>query len=122
MNETDILQSIRLALGARKDLLIFRNNVGALKTRGGQLVRFGVGGPGGSDLIGFVMVKHGYDEQKFANFLAIEVKAPGAYTEPKHLEAQVRFIKAVREAGGLAGFARSVQDAQDIVNGIIRDY
>jgi hypothetical protein len=116
LNETEILQAIRLALGARKDVLIFRNNVGALKTRGGQLVRFGVGGRGGSDLIGFVV------RPPHAIFLAIEVKVPGAYTEPKHLEDQVRFIRAIRAAGGLAGFARSVQDAEEITRGIIRDY
>ena len=104
-SETAILQSIRLALGKRSDVLMFRNNTGALKDINGRLVRFGLG-PGSSDLIGFV-VRGG-----LCLFCAIEVKAPGGARSP----AQARFIQIVRDAGGLAGFAESVEDAMRIVD------
>lgn len=109
-DETGIMQNIRLALGQRPDVLIFRNNVGALKDQSGRLIRYGLC-DGSSDLIGFA-IRNG-----IAVFVAIEVKAPGSYTDPKRLEKQKNFLRTVRAAGGLAGFARSVEDAQEIVNG-----
>jgi predicted RecB family endonuclease len=45
-------------------------------------------------------------------FLAVEVKAGKDTIKPE----QQRFIDAVQAFGGCAGFARSVQDALDIIN------
>jgi len=110
-NETDVLQAIRLHLSFNPDILLFRNNVGALKDRDGRLIKYGLS-PGSSDLIGFMR------RSGVAIFLAIEVKAPGAYTDPKRLAAQTNFIRIIKEAGGIAGFASSVQEAEEIINAI----
>ena len=111
MTETLILQQIREALGSRPDVRIWRNNSGALKDFTGRLIHFGVAAPGGSDLIGWVKV------DGRAIFLAIEVKVKtGRVTQ-----AQVDFINFVRQHGGRAGIARTVQDAEEICYGAIRD-
>lgn len=112
MNETDTLQAIRLKVGGRYDTRIFRNNVGALRDAQGRHVQFGLC-QGSSDLIGYQSVEITPDMvgKKVAIFLAIEVKAAkGKATEP-----QERFIQRVREDGGLAGIARSPDDALAIL-------
>jgi hypothetical protein len=81
--------------------LIFRNNVGCLPDRTGRPVRYGVGGNGGSDLIGIA---------PDGKFLAIEAKT--ALGQPT--EAQLRFIRAVQRQGGRAGIARSAAEAVEI--------
>ena len=108
MSETDILQSIRLALGKRPDVLIFRNNNGKLQDKEGRWVTFGLG-PGSADLIGFVTVSG------IAVFVAIEVKTR---TGQPTVE-QINFINAVLKSGGRAGIARSVEDAEKIIAGIV---
>ena len=60
--------------------------------------------PGVSDLIGWT---------EGGRFVAIEVKAPrGRLTDE-----QAAFIELVRRSGGLAGVARSVDDARAIIEG-----
>ncbi len=60
--------------------------------------------PGVSDLIGWT---------EGGRFVAIEVKAPrGRLTDE-----QAAFIELVRRSGGLAGVARSVDDARAILEG-----
>ena len=60
--------------------------------------------PGVSDLIGWT---------EGGRFVAIEVKAPrGRLTDE-----QAAFIELVRRSGGLAGVARSVDDARGILEG-----
>lgn len=44
-------------------------------------------------------------------FLAIEVKTPAG----RPTKEQLRFIEAVRNAGGIAGIARSVDEALDLI-------
>ena len=45
-------------------------------------------------------------------FLAIEVKKPGA---PDATDEQKNFIKRIGKSGGIAGVARSVDDAREIL-------
>ena len=74
---------------------------------------FGVGSPGGSDLIGYrrVTVTAEMVGQEFPVFAAIEVKtARGRATKE-----QERFIEHIRNAGGIAGVARSVDEAKSIL-------
>ena len=74
---------------------------------------FGVGSPGGSDLIGYrkVTVTPEMVGQEIPVFAAIEVKtAKGRATKD-----QQRFIEHIRDAGGIAGIARSVDDAKNIL-------
>jgi hypothetical protein len=113
MNEMNRLRSIMLGL-SKPGMALWRNNCGALKDADGRLIRYGVANPGGSDLIGWrsVTVTPDMVGRRLAVFLAIEVK--GANGKPT--EAQVRFIRAVNDAGGLAGVARSVDDAERITD------
>lgn len=112
-SETKILQEIRLGL-CKGDTRLFRNNVGVAEMPGGRMVRFGLH-PGSSDLIGWhtVTITPAMVGGKVAIFAAIETKAPRGRRE-RH---QQNFIEQVREAGGLAGFARSVDEAVKIIRG-----
>ncbi len=112
MSEQAIQQRIRLDLG-RGDVRLWRNNTGCLKDNRGQLVRFGLA-PGSSDLIGLrrVTVRPEDVGRELAVFVAIEVKDARGRASPD----QDRFIEVVRDLGGLAGVARSVDDARSIVH------
>lgn len=57
---------------------------------------------GSSDIIGIAPC---------GRFLAIEVKTP----KGRATKEQLRFIEAVKAAGGIAGIARSVEDALDLI-------
>lgn len=107
-NEQAIQNRIRIALGARPDLKLFRNNTGAYRDQNGQFVRFGLC-VGSSDLIGLrsVVVTPDMVGKKVALFSAIEVKAE----KGRPTADQTRFLHVVSEMGGLAGIARSEEDA-----------
>lgn len=81
----------------------FRNNVGAYKHPDGRYIRFGVGGKGGSDIIGITST---------GRFFAIEVKTK----KGRASKEQLNYIDHVQKMGGLAGIARSPQEALDILN------
>ena len=74
---------------------------------------FGVGSPGGSDLIGYrkVTVTPEMVGQEIAQFAAVEVKTPRGRVRPE----QQQFIDHVLSAGGIAGIARSVAEAQELL-------
>ena len=112
--ETEIQQRIRLALGTRPDLRLFRNQVGQLPDpRTGRPVQFGLA-RGSADLIGWrtVVVTPDMVGQQLAVFTSIEVKTATGRLTP----AQRNWLEAVRLAGGAAGVARSVADACQIVS------
>ena len=98
---------------------IFRNNTGRLQNSSGEWVDYGLV-QGSSDLIGWTTVTVTPDMvgRKLALFTAIEVKTKTGRVS----ESQTNFINRVREAGGLAGVARSVEDARKILNDSIRDF
>lgn len=116
-DETKVSNDIQLALG-RGPVRLLRNNVGALKDVAGRLVRYGLGQSGGtrvvgtSDLIGWrsVTITPDMVGKTLAVFAAVEVK-DRANPTPE----QEAFIEAVNRAGGLAGVARSVEDARAIL-------
>ena len=116
-NEAAVSADIQLALG-RGPVRLLRNNVGALQAPGGRLVRYGLGQSGAtrvvgsSDLIGWhsITITPDMVGQTVAVFAAVEVKDRGRATKE-----QEAFISAVRAAGGLAGVARSVDDARAIL-------
>lgn len=97
MTEGQLQDAIRLALGSMRDLVAWRNNVGHAVMKGGARVTFGVGGPGGSDLIGMLG----------GRFLAIEVKSPTGRQSPE----QKLFEGLVKSKGGIYLMPRSVDDA-----------
>jgi hypothetical protein len=113
--ETTLQQQIRLAVGTRSDLRLFRNSVGSLPDpRTGRLVTFGLA-RGSADLIGWrtVTITPEMVGQRIAVFTSIEVKTPTGRLRPE----QQAWLGAVRGAGGIAGVARSVADAVTILEG-----
>lgn len=108
MNETTILQRIRLALGRVPGLRLFRQNVGALKDEHGRIVRFGLH-PGSADLIGWKSIQITPDMvgKTVALFVSIEVKTPTGTVKTDQANWQAQ----VEEAGGIAIIARSEADA-----------
>ena len=113
MKEQTVQQGIRLAL-SQNGCRVFRNNCGALKDRDGRLVRYGVANPGGSDLLGWKSIEITPEMvgRKVAVFLAIECKGERGRATAE----QINFIERVKEAGGLAGIARTPDDAIGITD------
>ena len=76
-------------------------------------MQFGVGNPGGSDLIGYrrVTVTPEMAGQELAVFVAVEVKTPKGRVKAE----QQQFVDHIRGAGGIAGIARSVDEAKNIL-------
>lgn len=113
MNETNLMNSILIANhGCR----LFRNNTGAIKDQTGRLVRFGLC-KGSSDLIGFrpTVITPEMVGKTVAIFTAIEVKTPTGKPTPE----QLHFLQRVKDLGGIAGIARSVDDALAIAAPIL---
>lgn len=102
-NISRLIQAHLSSLGHR----VFRNNTGKLRDQRGIWVSFGLC-VGSSDLIGWT---------RMGQFLAVEVKTPIGRISPE----QINFIAAVRAAGGRAGIARTIKDAEDIADGIRKD-
>lgn len=103
MSERRLLHTLMVRaseMGAR----LFRNNVGALKSPDGRIVRFGVGGNGGSDLIGWrcATVTPEMVGKKIAIFFAVEAKTGST----RVTENQQAFIDAVNKAGGIGLIVR----------------
>lgn len=97
-SEAVIQQNIRLALGMRDDIFMFRINVGVFRPLHGDQRRAIRSAPDGTpDLLG---VKH--PGQAFA----IEVKA----AKGQQREAQKNWQKAWEKRGGIYVLARSVED------------
>jgi hypothetical protein len=97
MTESQLQDAIRLALGRDRGVLIFRNNIGHAVMRHGARVTFGVGGPGGADLIGILDGRP----------LAIEVKSQSG----RQSTDQLRFQALWESRGGIYLMPRSVEDA-----------
>jgi hypothetical protein len=108
LSEQRIQQEIRLAI-SHGDIKVFRNNTGTLRDQHGRPVQFGLC-KGSADLIGWrtVTVTPEMVGQRIAVFTSIEVKTPTGRLRPE----QQQWLDAVQAAGGIAGVARSVEDAQ----------
>ena len=61
-------------------------------------VYYGIGNPGGSDLIGIYKGK----------FCALEVKIPGG----RIAESQTNFIRVIVDSGGIGGIVHSPEEAE----------
>lgn len=123
MNETNITKTIQLALPSNTRM--FRNNTGTgwqgtrMPSQAG-LVILKDARPlnaglcvGSSDLIGWTTVKITPEMvgREVAIFTAVEVKA----IRGRATADQINFIDQVRKAGGLAGVARSPEEARKII-------
>ena len=111
MREDDIMKAIMTEVGSRTGVKLFRNNIGMSRD---SYRRYGIPGPGGSDLIGWVTLEFG--GQQISIFCAIEVKSPGAVTRHDLLKKQEKFLASVQNSGGIAGFADSVEAANKLID------
>ena len=92
---------------------LFRNNTGTLRDQHGRPVSFGLC-KGSADLIGWrsVTITPEMVGQQIAVFTSIEVKAATGRIRPE----QQQWLNAVQAAGGIAGVARSVGEAMDLLS------
>jgi len=113
-SEQTIQQEIRIAC-SNGDTRLFRNNTGTLKDSNGRPVQFGLC-KGSADLIGWkrVTVTEDMVGTQVAVFLSIEVKTATGRLRPE----QQQWLDAVQAAGGIAGVARSVSDAEALLRDV----
>ena len=112
-SEQRIQQEIRIAC-SHGPVRLWRNNVGRLPDpRTGRWVEFGVGGKGAGDLLGWrtITVTEDMVGQQVAVFTSIEVKTATGRLRPE----QRQWLDVVQAAGGIAGVARSVGDAEGLL-------
>ena len=109
-SEQTIQQQIRLAC-SRGPVRLHRNNTGTLLDRNGRPVQFGLA-KGSADLIGWTTrtITPDMVGQQVAVFTSIEVKSATGRLRPD----QRQWMEAVQAAGGIAGVARSVEDAMGL--------
>ena len=112
MKESEVAPQVKQILEA-SGCVIFRNNIGCMKI-GKRFVRYGVGGNGGADLIGFTPTRITPEMvgKTIAVFTAVETKRD---VGGRATEEQINFIKNAQAFGAIAGFARGWEDALDIV-------
>jgi len=114
VSEQQIQQNIRLtcSTGATR---LFRNNTGTLKDQHGRPVSFGLC-KASADLIGWrtVTVTPEMVGTQVAVFASIEVKTAAGRLRPE----QQQWLDAVQAAGGIAGVARSVSDAEALLRDV----
>jgi hypothetical protein len=111
MTEQQIQQHIRIACSTGATRL-FRNNTGTLRDQHGRPVSFGLC-KGSADLIGYrsITITPEMVGQQVAVFASIEVKTPTGRIRPDQRE----WMETVQAAGGIAGVARSVEDAKALL-------
>jgi hypothetical protein len=113
VTETDLQRDIQRRL-SHGDVRLFRNQVGTYLLADGRYISSGLA-VGSADLIGWqtVTITAAMVGQRIARFVSIEVKKPkGGRKEAQ----QKAWAAAVSDAGGFAGFARSVDEAEKILS------
>ncbi len=99
--EVDLMDAIRLALGADPGVVLWRNNVGLTEFWDGKqvsVVRYGLADER-ADLVGLLSPS--------GRFLAVEVKTATGRVKPE----QLQWLALVRRFGGFAAVVRSVDEA-----------
>ena len=107
MTHSDLVQAIILAVSEANVARLFKNHTGIAKHKKGDrtwIVRYGVGPPegGGGDLIGWRMD---------GRFISIDVKVG----RDRLSASQKKWARWVIEGGGIAGEARSVEQAMEVI-------
>lgn len=126
MKETDIVRLILLQVSKLTRSILFRNNTatgwvgqssatsdGGRYIKNARVLRAGLIN-GSSDLIGWTKKTITPDMvgQDVAIFTAIEVKTPRGRVS----KDQLKFIENVKKAGGIAGVAKTAEDAVNLLN------
>ncbi|MBP9032293.1 MAG: hypothetical protein KBG29_00270 [Pseudomonadales bacterium] len=111
MKEKAVQNAILREFGTRRDMRLWRANVGVARIgdsrrAGGRIVRFGL--PGQADLTG--ILPNGVR-------LEIEVKGP----DGQQTEEQRAYQRMVERFGGVYVLARSVQDVWQAIGSYLRD-
>lgn len=110
--EKIVQQQVWQALAAHR-VMTWRNNIGCARY-GQQFVQYGLGGKGGSDLIGIMPLRVTSEMvgKTLGVFVAVETKrSKGGKVDP----LQEHFIDLVRSRGGIAGVAASWEDAVALI-------
>jgi hypothetical protein len=128
VTEHALMNEIRVAL-SKGNVRLFRQNSGegwtgnSIRLPDGSVLiknprRFIAGFPGLADLGGWrtVTVRKDMVGQQVAVYVAIEVKTRGGKLRPE----QAAFLETVVNAGGIAGVARSVEEAKAALKSIDR--
>lgn len=126
-DESTVSQEIQIQ-GPHHACILMRNNSGACIDETGRLVRYGLGNDSkkrneifkSSDLIGItkIMITPEMVGQIVGVFTAVEVKKEAWNPEKKFDKretAQFNFIKWVKDNGGFAGFANSINNLTEIL-------
>lgn len=112
MSESELYGAI-LTEATRLGHRMFRNSVGRARYRSAKgdtfTVPYGLS-VGSSDLIGWTRIAIGV-ERTVAVFTACEIKLPGK----RATKEQQAFIRAVQDAGGIAGVCTSVSDYRKLI-------
>lgn len=135
MTERDIQAAIFRAIGGRRDVRLFRNNVGAAWAGRQYSERDGQGGriltltdarrlefglhPGSPDLVGIqaVRVTPEMVGQIVGVFVGLEIKTPTGRVRPE----QAMFLEMLDKFGAAAGIARNVEDAEKILLKVVKN-
>jgi hypothetical protein len=112
--EADLVHDARLHYSGDPTVRMFRNNVGALPTADGKVLRYGLC-TGSSDIIGLKSVTITPD--MVGSRVAIFIAAEGKIWKGKATREQSAFLRMVKELGGRAGVFRNIQGFTDIVEG-----
>ena len=113
MEESDITNKIRLK-ASELGVTLFKNVRGFFWTLDKKRkIRAGLMCDGASDLIGYKSIKITQEMvgERISVFVALEIKTPLGHAS----EEQKDFIARVKERGGIAGIARSSEDAEKIL-------
>jgi len=102
---------------------MLRNQVGRARYKKptGEVytVPYGVGGAGSPDLLGWTVNPDATTFARSAIFTAIEIKPPNwkprNKEERERYDQQLKFLEAVRAAGGLAGVVTCIADYHDLI-------
>ena len=134
MAETKIAAEIFADINKQRDKRIFRNNIGLgwvgellkqgtdyILLKNPRPVKFGVGGDGAADYIGFysIIITPEMVGKKVAIFSSIESMDKGK--KIKKGGAQDDWRSFVKMFGGIAGQARSVEEANSVFDNWLRE-
>lgn len=116
MTEAELQARVMRGIGSRPDTRVFRNQVGVYRLEDGRVIASGLC-KGSSDLVGWKIMEvtpsllPSLLGRRIAVFVSIEIKTSTGRVSPE----QANWVNAVQKAGGLAGVARSLEEAQQIL-------